>query len=162
MPRKNEEKKTLILGLGNPILSDDGVGHCVAAELKHRLDRQDITVMETSTGGLGLLDLLIGYDRAIIVDAVQTVGGSVGQIYRLGPEAFDATRQAASPHDVNFATALELGNRLGLALPRQIVIFAVEVIDVSTFSDQCTVEVGQAIPVCVETIIHELNTDLDA
>jgi len=154
--------KTLVLGLGNPILSDDGVGHCVAAELKHRLDRQEMTVMETSVGGLSLLDLLIGYDRAIIIDAIQTVGGKVGQIYRLDPEAFDATRHSASPHDVNFATALEFGNRLGLALPRQIVIFAIEVTDVSTFREECTSEVRKAIPVCVEKIIHELNADLGA
>lgn len=75
---------------------------------------------------------------------------------------FDATRHAASPHDVSFATALEFGNKLGLALPRQIVIFAIEVTDVSTFSEDCTPEVGKAIPVCVEKIIHELNADLGA
>ena len=112
--------------------------------------------------GLSLLDLLAGYDRAIIVDAIQTVGGKVGQIYRLDPQAFDSTRHTCSPHDVNFATALELGNRLGLALPQQIVIFAIEVAEASTFSEECTPEVRRAIPVCVEMIIQELEGDLDA
>ena len=149
--------KTLILGLGNPILSDDGVGLCVARQLEGKLDQQDATVMETSLAGLNLLDLLAGYDRAIIIDAIQTVEGKVGQIYRLGPEAFDATRHTASAHDVNFATALELGRRLGLALPRQIVIFAIEVADASTFSEECTPEVRRAVPVCVEMVIQDLN-----
>ena len=77
-----------------------------------------------------------------------------GQIYRLGPEAFDATRHAASPHDVNFATVLELGNRLGLALPQQIVIFAIEVENVAAFSEECTPQVERAIPVCVKMALE--------
>ena len=149
--------KTLILGLGNPILSDDGVGLQVAGELKAKLDQQEVTVEETSMAGLNMLDLLAGYDRAIIIDAIQTMEGKVGQIYRLKPGAFDATRHAATPHDVNFATALELGNRLGLALPQEIIIFAIEVEDVTTFSEECTPEVERAIPICVEKVIQELD-----
>jgi len=152
--------KTLILGLGNSILSDDGVGLRVAAELKGRLDQQEVTVMETGMVGLSLLDLLVGYDKAIVIDAIQTVGGRAGQIYRLDPKAFNVTRHTASPHDVNFVTALEFGNKLGLVLPRQIVIYAIEVADVSTYSEECTSEVKKAIPVCVEMIIQELNEDL--
>ncbi len=154
--------KTLVLGLGNPILGDDGVGLRVAEEVESRVDQRDITVVDTSLSGLSLLDVLAGYDKAIIIDAVQTVEGKPGQIYRLDPEALDFTRHAASPHDVNFATALELGKRLGLALPREIVIFAVEVADASTFSEECTPEVKGAIPVCVEMIIQELDGGRDA
>ena len=149
--------KTLILGLGNPILSDDGVGFRVAAELRGRLSQQEVTVMETSMVGLSLLDLLSGYDRAIIIDAIQTVGGKAGQIYRLDSEVLDVTQHAAPAHNVNFATALELGNKLGLALPQQIVIFAIEVADAHTFSEECTPEVTRAIPACVEMIIQELS-----
>jgi len=151
--------KTLILGLGNPILSDDGVGIHIARALEGKLNQQEITVMETTMAGLSLLDLLTGYGKAIIIDAIQTREGKVGQIYRLEAEAFDATRHAATPHDVNFATALELGKRLGLALPQQIVIFAIEVEDVTTFSERCTPEVEPVIPVCVEKVIQELNGD---
>ena len=154
--------KTLILGLGNPILSDDGVGFRVAGELRGRLSQQEVTVMETSMAGLSLLDLSAGYDRAIIIDAIQTVGGKAGQIYRLDSEVLDVTQHAASAHNVNFATALELGNKLGLALPQRVFIFAIEVTDTSTFSEECTPEVRQAVPVCVEMIIQELNGDPDA
>lgn len=149
--------KTLVLGLGNPILSDDGVGIRVAEELEGKVDPQKVTVMETSMAGLDLLDMLAGYDRAIIIDAIQTVGGQAGDIYQLEPGALDSTQHAASPHDVNFATALELGKRLGLPLPQQIVIFAIEVADASTFSEECTPEVRVAIPGCVEMIIQELD-----
>ena len=154
--------KTLILGLGNSILSDDGVGIRVAQELKGRLNQPEITVEETSLAGLGVLDLLTGYDRVILIDAIQTVGGEAGQIYRFGPEALALTSHTASPHDTNFITALELGHKLGMALPRQIVIFAIEAVDVTTFSEECTSEVSQAIPVCVEMILQELNGHLNS
>ena len=104
-----------------------------------------------------MLDLLAGYDRAIIIDAIQTTGGKVGQIYRLKPEAFNTTRYTSSLHDVNFATALELGKKLNMALPQQIVIFAIEVEDVTTFGEQCSPEVERAIPVCVEMVRKELK-----
>ena len=149
--------KTLILGMGNSLLSDDGVGLRVAAELKNRLNQPKITVMETSVAGLSLLDLLVGYDRAIIIDAIQTVDGKAGQIYRLDPEAFDTTRHTTSPHDVNLTTALEFGKKLGLPLPQEIVILAIEASDVSTFSEECTPEVTQAIPTCVEMVIQEIK-----
>lgn len=149
--------KTLVLALGNPFLSDDGVGFHVARALDGRFDRQEVAVAETSLAGLSLLDLLVGYDRAIIIDAIQTKEGKVGQVYRLEPEAFVATRHASTPHDINLATALELGNRLGLALPQQITIFAVEVEDVATFSDRCTRKVEEAIPVVADMVAQELN-----
>ncbi len=149
--------KALVLGLGNPILSDDGVGIRVAEELEGKVDPQEVTVLETSMAGLDLLNMLADYDRAIIIDAIQTVGGQAGDIYQLEPGALDSTQHAASPHDVNFATALELGRRLGLPLPRQIIIFAIEVADASTFSEKCTPDVRGAIPGCVEMIIQELN-----
>jgi len=144
--------KTLILGMGNPILSDDGIGIHVARALQGMVNQEKVTVTETSVGGLNLLDLLVNFDRAIIIDAIQTVGGKVGQIYRLDPEVFNTTRHASTPHDVNFATALELGKKLGLALPRQIDIFAIEVADVTTFSEKCSPEVERVVPVCVEMV----------
>jgi len=154
--------KTLVLGLGNPILSDDAIGLRVVEELEGNVGQQKVTLREASVAGLGMLDLITGYDRAIIIDAIQTIEGEAGRIYRLDPEELDFTRHAASPHDVNLATALELGKRLGLSLPQQIVIFAIEVADASTFSEECTPKVREAIPVCVSMIIEDLSGHQDA
>jgi hydrogenase maturation protease len=143
--------------MGNPLLCDDGVGLRVAAELKDRVEQPEITVMETGVAGLSLLDLLVGYERAIIIDAIQTVGGKAGQIYRLDPKAFDTALHTASAHGIDFTTALEFGKKLGLPLPQQIIIFAIEASDVSTFNEECTPEVKRAVPVCVEMVLRELN-----
>ena len=154
--------ETLVLGLGNPILSDDGVGPSVAEALRGTFDRKGVSVQEASVAGLGLLDLLAGYEKAIIIDAIQTVDGKAGQVYRLGMEALEYTRHTASPHDVNLATALDLGRKVGMALPRQIVIFAVEVADASTFSEECTHDVKRAVPTVVELVAREIKGDNDA
>jgi hydrogenase maturation protease len=118
---------------------------------------QEVTVAETNAAGLNLLDLLVGYDRAIIVDAIQTQGGQPGQVYRLSLDDLPFTLHTASTHDTNLATALELGRRLGMAVPREVVIFAIEVADVTTFSEQCTPEVEQSIPKVVDMVIEEVG-----
>jgi hydrogenase maturation protease len=150
-------QKTLIVGLGNPILSDDGIGCHIARRLQDIIKEPEISVMEASVSGLDFLDILTGYHKAIIIDAIQTGGGLPGSIYRLEPEAFVNTRHASTPHDVNFATALELGKRLGLCLPQKIAIYAIEVKDASSFGEECTPEVKTAIPACVAMILEELE-----
>ena len=148
--------KTLVLGIGNPILSDDGVGIKVAQEVGKKLDDPQITVSETSAAGLSLLDSLIGYDKVIIIDAIQTEQGKAGQIYRMKPEDFSFTKRVSSPHQINLVTALELGKLLNLTVPQEISIFAVEAKDTTSFSEGCTPEVEQAIPEAVKMVLDEL------
>ncbi|MBI5956091.1 MAG: hydrogenase maturation protease, partial [Chloroflexi bacterium] len=97
--------KILVLGLGNPILSDDSVGWKVAEAVRQRVDCANVTVQETSLAGLSLLDLLVGYDRAILVDAIRTEDGRPGSVYVLAPEDFRGSPRASSPHDVSFREA---------------------------------------------------------
>jgi len=148
--------KTLVLGLGNPILSDDGVGIRVAHEVSNQLNNPHVTVAETSAAGLSLLDSIVGYDKVIIIDAIQTKEGQVGQIYRMGSEDFSLTKHLSSPHQINLVTALELGKMLDLAMPQKISIFAVEARDITTFSEECTPEVEQVIPEVVRMVLEEL------
>lgn len=150
--------KTLVLGMGNPILSDDGVGFYVAEKLKSRLaQKADITVMETSQAGMSLLDLLIGFDRAIIIDAIQTVGGEAGQVHVLTLEGLVTTRRTALEHGMSFANIVEFGKMLGMAVPPEIVIFAIEVAEVNIFHERCTPKVRDSIPVCVDMVMKKLE-----
>jgi hydrogenase maturation protease len=148
--------KTLVLGLGNPILSDDGVGIKVVHEVANQLNSPQVTIAETSGAGLSLLDSIVGYDKVIIIDAIQTKEGNTGQIYRMGTEDFSLTKHLSSPHQINLVTALELGKMLNLAMPQKITIFAVEAKDVTSFSEKCTPEVEQAIPEVVKMVLEDL------
>ncbi|MDH4067996.1 MAG: hydrogenase maturation protease [Dehalococcoidia bacterium] len=148
--------KTLVLGLGNPILSDDGVGIRVAHDVASQVKSPQVTVSETSAAGLSLLDSIVGYDKAIIIDAIQTEKGRPGQIYRMGAEDFSCTKRFSSPHQVNLVTALELGKMLNLAMPQKVVVFAVEAKDITSFSEKCTPKVEKAIPEVVSMVLEEL------
>jgi hydrogenase maturation protease len=148
--------KTLVLGLGNPILSDDGVGIRVVHEVANQVKSAQVTVSETNVAGLGLLDCVVGYDKVIIIDAIQTKEGQAGQIYRMGTEDFSLTKHFSSPHQINLATALELGKMLNLEMPRQITVFAVEAEDITSFSEKCTPEVEKAIPEAVRMVLEDL------
>ena len=154
---KTNRVKSLVLGLGNPILSDDGAGIRVAQYIRQHYHRQGVTMMEASQAGLNLLDLIAGYDKLILVDAIQTGNRDIGAVYRLEASDLDATRHVSSSHDINLTTALELGKRLGMDLPQEIVIFAIEVRDVTTFSEDCTPEVRKAIPIAADMVIQELS-----
>lgn len=149
--------KTLILGIGNPILSDDGAGFRVIEKLRVALkSRDDVVVKETSLSGLSLLDELTGYERLIIVDAIQTKEGKPGDIYRLSPDDFKVGRMAVI-HDVGLFSALELARKLDMEVPREVVIFAIEAKDIATFSEECSPEVERAIPEAVDMILREVG-----
>lgn len=150
--------KTAIIGIGNPILTDDSVGVKVARVLAERLEsRPDIEVMELYAGGIRLMDAMVGYDRAVVIDAMETGSSRPGTICRLELADIAATRNTFSTHDTNLATALEMGKMLGLALPREVRIWGIEAEDVETFSDELTREVAQAVPEVVEEILRELG-----
>lgn len=148
--------KTLVLGLGSSILGDDGVGLRVVREVGKSLKPGLATVVETNAAGLALLDELNGYERAVIVDAIETGDYPPGHIIRLNPDSLNFARHVSSCHDVDFATALDLGRRLGMAVPPYITIFGIEIVDPVTFSEECTPPVEQAIPRCVGMVIDEL------
>jgi hydrogenase maturation protease len=151
--------KTLLLGLGNPILSDDGVGIEVAERIRERLNqRSDVDILEASVGGLALLDHITGYEKLVLVDSIKTDAGSPGTLHRLKLEDLDSTIHSSSPHDTNFATAIEFGRRCGVDVPQTIVIYAIEVEDNSSFSEQLTASVERMVPSIVETIVTEQFT----
>jgi hydrogenase maturation protease len=105
--------KTLILGLGNPILSDDGVGLIVAEELRGRVDGVD--VISTPLIGLHLLDLVLGYDTLFLIDALITAGNQPGQLKFISPN--DISLPTLSSHGFNFLELLMLGKKLGFSVP---------------------------------------------
>ncbi|HVP81052.1 MAG TPA: hydrogenase maturation protease [Thermodesulfobacteriota bacterium] len=147
--------KTLLLGLGNPILKDDSVGLKVVRELGEKVAKKDIDIEEASLANIDLLELIGPYDRLIIVDSTKTREGNPGELYQLSLDDFRSTLHLSSPHDINLATALELGKRLGMHVPSEIRIYAIEIEDNQTFSETCTPSVGRAIPRIVEEIAQK-------
>lgn len=152
--------KTLVLGLGNPLLGDDGVGLQAAARLRAMISElPDVEVAEDYWGGLRLMERMIGYDRAIVIDAICT-GGEPGTIHLLGPQDIP-TQRSSSAHDVNLPTALLFGRQAGAQLPAQerISIIGIEAGDISTFSERLTPAVEAALPQVVELVLSTLKQE---
>lgn len=148
---------TVIVGLGNPVLADDGVGLRIARELRRRLEgRSGVATVELYAGGMWLMEAMAGHDRAILIDAI-AAGGAAGAIYRLGLGDLRQTRIANSTHDASLPVALELGRAAGLRLPDEVQIWAVEAADLDAFSERLTPAVERAVPEVVEGVMRELD-----
>jgi len=144
---------TLILGIGNPILTDDGVGIKIVQKLKE--GNPELAVVETSEAGIALLEHVAGFEKLILIDSIKTENGKPGELYKLKLEDLNPPTNFASSHGVDIATALELGQRLGYKMPEHINIYAIEVKDNLTFAEGCTEEVERRIPFIIRHIIEE-------
>ena len=158
--------KTLLLGMGNPILSDDSVGIRLATDVAGRLEGTpglDV-VAECSAGGLELLDVLESYERLIVLDSIRTSGGAPGDWYMLTAGSLKETIHLSNVHDVNFATALEFGRRMGMPLPpdEEIRIFAVEVENNNTFGEALSARLAAAYPRILDEIYAGVLRSVEA
>jgi hydrogenase maturation protease len=150
--------KTLILGIGNPILRDDRVGHLLVRILRSRFSGSDIEFQETSLAGLNLAEFLAGFDSAIIIDAIQS-GGVPGEVYCLQPQSFGSQKANQNDqHRTGLLQALELGKSLGWPMPEDVNIVAIEAGDATSFGEDLTPPVEKAIPVALDKILHLLES----
>jgi len=152
-----ENLKTLILGIGNSILTDDGIGPRLIQELKDIVNDPDVVLKETSLAGINLMELLVGFDRAIIIDASKS-RGKPGEIHLLTPDDFGIQHtDFCSQHNIGLLQAIELGKDLAQHMPEEISIIAIEANDVTTFSENLTPGVEKAIPSALEQILIKIS-----
>jgi hydrogenase maturation protease len=141
-------RRTAVLALGNDILGDDGVGLLAARALRREID-EEVDIIESAEAGFAMLELLTGYDRALILDAVVTGKHAPGTILSFGAEDF-RTVVAPSPHYAGIPEVLALAERLGVPFPKQLSILAMEVQDPCSIRESLTVPVRVALPDLVE------------
>ena len=157
MERKTAQRqgKTLILGVGNLLLQDEGVGvHAIQALAKLAWPEQ-VNLQEGATAGLDLLYLVEGYARLIVIDAVRA-GGKPGTLYRFTPADVIAQRPAlTSLHQVGLLDALALARELGQA-PAQVVIIGVEPKSMA-WGMELSPEVQAALPQIIERVREEIG-----
>jgi len=148
---------TLILGIGNSILTDDGVGIRIARELKRVKPPLKADIREVSIAGISILDELDGYDRAVLIDSVITGKAEPGTLYRLERADFATTHNLSYSHGIDFFSALKFGEKYGYKIPKKIDVFAVEIVDNTTFAEQLTPDVEKKIPTIVNEILRSVR-----
>jgi hydrogenase maturation protease len=149
-------KHVLILGLGNPLLGDEGIGVQVVEELKELELPDGVTVVEGGTAGLGLIGLMEGYQRVIIVDAAD-MGHPPGRVVRFTPSEaqFKTAEAPLSLHQIGLGQVLALAEALEMA-PAELVIIGVQPGQVEE-GIGLSPEVEGAIPQIIRIILDELD-----
>jgi len=169
--------KTLVVGLGNPILGDDGVGWKVAEEVRKRLppplippggalrslpmgEGSQVDVDCLSLGGISLMEHLIGYERAILIDAfaLDAPTGSVS-VLRLDQLPNYSAFHITNAHDTSLQNAIELGKSMGAQLPEDITVVGIATKHIYEFSEDLSPPVARVVP-CVVQIVLDLLREI--
>lgn len=162
--------RTIVIGLGNPLLGDDGVGWRVADEVESRLriaredgrEIPDVEIERLGVGGLRLMECLTGYSAAILVDAAEFPDRPIGEVRSCDFEdlADYAAGHLDSAHDASLRTALALGRRLGATLPESIHAVTVQAVRTDEFSEELSPAVSAAIPAAASAVVGLLIAGL--
>ena len=143
--------KTLVIGVGNLLRCDDGVGIHVVNRLNEVASYID--TLDVALGSIEILEAMKGRDRVFIVDAIQA-GGEPGAIYRVNLSGGEEPPRITHSHGVDLLTTLRLGDSLFPGqMPREMILLAVEAEDVTTLSESCTSKVQAAVDKVVEIIL---------
>jgi len=168
---------TRVLCLGNELISDDALGIVAASWLFRRLAVAGtpvapgpsldpamtvrafelprvgpVEVVETALTGMYLLEAVVGASRLIVVDTVVTGATDPGTVLEL-KESDLAGPRGGSPHYIGLLETLDLARALGLEVPADVVIVAVEAGDYMTVGGEMTAPVRAAVPVVVERVM---------
>ncbi|HTY22561.1 MAG TPA: hydrogenase maturation protease [Desulfomonilaceae bacterium] len=148
--------RTLILGMGNPILSDDGVGLFIARQLEGKIP--DVDVITTAMAGLNILDLVIGYDKLFVIDAVLTDGKSLGNLKKLTEN--EGSLHLFSSHGLNFPELLRLGSELGYKMPDVVAIYGIDIGNEIAFGEGLSPELRRKMTSVVDEILQDIKSSL--
>jgi hydrogenase maturation protease len=152
--------KTRIVGLGNSILTDDGVGIYAAREVGRRLAETgiaDVDIVESEVAGFALMELMAGWEKIILLDSIQFEGLEPGTVIRIEPEDLHTSLRIRSVHDIDLPTALELGRRMGLDMPARLTIFGIQAQDALTLGESLTEAAQRGLKEAVELVLQEIR-----
>jgi hydrogenase maturation protease len=144
--RSSMVSESILVGLGNPIMSDDGIGLLVSRRVHRRLTGYDLDL--ACGAGLHVMDSILGYRRAVIIDSMVTGCFPVGSVVRIEPGKGMETRRAGHSHGVGFFEAIEIARACDAALPEEILVYGIEVRDPFT--------IGETVSDCIMDRLEEI------
>ncbi|MDG6225790.1 MAG: hydrogenase maturation protease [Candidatus Thermoplasmatota archaeon] len=143
-----------VIGIGNPLMGDDGIGPRLIEELK--LLGTGVELIDIGTGGMQLVHVLAGYDAVLLIDAAD-MGVDPGEFRVLSPENAVSVKECRSYslHDWDIMRSIEISNEIGEA-PQRILILAIQPGSLR-MGEGISPEVESGIP----RYIGEINAALD-
>jgi len=155
-----EQRKIIVIGLGNKVLGDDGIGTHLISDLQRELNLDGISYQTSVNGSMEIIELLNEYQRAFIIDGIRTAEGKPGDIYFMDSNNFLETLHISNPHDMDFLTSLKLAEKLNFKIPEKISIIAVEVMEDKVFNESLTPSLLEKYPDILQLTINSIKSDL--
>ncbi len=155
-------QRTLVLGLGNDLLGDDGVGLRIVQELRGRSSLAGIEFETAATAGLALLDYLHGFDRAYIIDSAVTGHGNPGHLHRLETASLTELPLNPSSHYAGLPEVLALAEALSMEMPREVQVLGIEIEDPYTIRPGLSPRLEAEMPALVDRVERVLLDGCDA
>lgn len=151
-------KKILVLGIGNTIRGDDGVGIETVRRLRERMGIPDFDIQETSESGFTLLSIISDYEGALIVDSIRTKQGKAGKIHRFSKKDLRLCKPIQLSHNTGIPNVLTWAEKMGISLPKEIIFYAIEIGKYEGYSEGLTKDVEKAIQHVIDLIKSEIST----
>jgi hydrogenase maturation protease len=151
---------TLILGIGNILLRDEGIGVRVVEAMRGLPLPKDVEILDGGTSGLRLIDAIADRRKLIVIDAVMTEAPPAAVLRLTGEDLAARTGQTHSPHEFGLLETLTAARHLGVA-PREVIIYGVQPKDVGQ-GLELSPEVAAVVPKIIELVLneaHQLATD---
>ena len=148
-------ERILILGIGNPLMGDEGIGVRVAEVFMRNFVLPDgVEVLDAGTMGLGMMGLFRGRDLVIVVDAVDHTGHEPGTVLIMTPEDLAPSQVLHSLHDMRLVHVLEAASLTGLQ--PDVVCVGVQIAAIEQWVTELTPAVDAAIPSAVAAVLDLL------
>jgi hydrogenase maturation protease len=168
--------KTIVVGLGNPILGDDAVGWKVADEVRSKLTSSSplsaqpdngqgdaIDVECLSLGGMSLMEHLIGYQYAILIDAFRPEADEplgMLRVFKLRDLPIYSAFHVTSAHDTSLQQAFELGKSMGALLPENVTVVGVTTREICHFHEGLSQLVANTVPLAVHKVLDLIQQNV--
>lgn len=150
-------ERILILGIGNPLMTDEGAGVRVAELLMGGYEfPESVEVIDAGTMGLGIMNLFRDRDLVIVVDAVDKTGHEPGTVVIMTPEQLAPAQVMHSLHDMRFSHVLEAAALTGIE--PEAVCVGIQVESMEQWVTELTPAVESALPAAVAAVLDLLQT----
>jgi hydrogenase maturation protease len=155
---KERNRKTVVLGIGNLLLKDEGVGIHLLNLLEQDPIPPDVQLVEGGTSTIDILHALKDAGKIIVVDAMKA-GGEPGSIYRCRPQDLVPSQESSiSLHHIDFLQALKLAKQMGNDLENRTVILGVEPFQIEWEMNLSPVVQGK-IPLIKRLVLEEIQNN---
>jgi hydrogenase maturation protease len=148
-------ERVTVMGVGNPLVRDEGVGVRVAEVLMSSFAFPDnVTVLDAGTMGMGILNLFRDADYILVVDAVDGTGEAPGTVMRISPEEIAPNQVMHSLHDIRLVDVLEAAELMDIRPEADFI--GVQIADMADIALGLTAEVEAAVPDAVAAVLDVL------